>query len=305
MIDESKLASLRTHVRGLCYRMTGSVADADDIAQETLLRLVEHPPARVDDDLRPWVTRVAVNLARDRYRLRRRTTYVGAWLPQPCPNEDEAISFAFEPASTHARYDLMESASIAFLVALEALSARQRAVLILRDVLDYSVEETAAALGSSAGAVKVVHHRARAAMGTYDAAHARENVATAEPRTRAVMMEFFGALASGDATAVARLLADDIVLRTDAAGEYVANVNDLEGVDHVVRFFFGVMRFHSDVSSEIRGLSGRPAGVWSSRDVKGRVPPRGTFHFDVGDDGLIRAVHAVVASTKLAAVPFV
>ncbi|MBX3233053.1 MAG: sigma-70 family RNA polymerase sigma factor [Labilithrix sp.] len=302
MLDESKLASLRSHVRGVCYRMTGSVADADDLAQETLLRLVEKPPPR-EDDLRPWVTRVAVNLARDAYRRRRHAAYTGSWLPEPCPDEDDAISFAFEPASTHARYDLMESASIAFLVALEALSARQRAVLILRDVLDYSVEETAQALGTSAGAVKVTHHRARHAMRDYDAAHARENAPSAAPRVREVMGRFFTAVAAGDTAALETMLAADVTLATDAAGEFTANLRELSGADRVVRFLFGVLRFHPAMKSSTLMLNGRPAIVWSSAESKGRVPPRGTFHFDVGDDGRIRAIHGVVATAKLAAVP--
>lgn len=65
------------------------------------------------------------------------------------------------PLSTEGRYDLIESLSLAFLLALEALMPRQRAVLILRDVVEHTVEETAAALDMSVANVKTTHHRAR------------------------------------------------------------------------------------------------------------------------------------------------
>jgi len=77
-------AAFREHERflwALCYRMTGSAADADDLVQETFVRALERPPPRTDLPWRPWLTRVAMNLARDALRRRRRRGYVGPWLP--------------------------------------------------------------------------------------------------------------------------------------------------------------------------------------------------------------------------------
>src|SRR5512142_2869281 len=67
---------------GLCYRITGSAADADDLVQETYLRALEHGPTRLEAP-RGWLTRVAVNAARDALRRRKRRAYVGPWLPMP------------------------------------------------------------------------------------------------------------------------------------------------------------------------------------------------------------------------------
>src|ERR671916_1877371 len=82
---------------GLSYRMTGSAADSDDILQETFVRLMQKPPARTDEPLRPWLVRVAVNLSRDVLRRRRRQGYVGQWLPAPFETENnEDLSAALD-----------------------------------------------------------------------------------------------------------------------------------------------------------------------------------------------------------------
>ena len=73
----------RRFLWGLCYRMTGSAADAEDVVQDTFVRAIEHPPRRTEGPLRPWFVKVALNLARDLLRHRRRREYVGPWLPSP------------------------------------------------------------------------------------------------------------------------------------------------------------------------------------------------------------------------------
>src|SRR5205807_6487914 len=138
------------------------------------------PPRRVDDSLRPWLVKVALNRARDVLRSRRRQQYTGPWLPSPVETaSDEPGTLvhdmasdppSHEPASLENRYELLESVSFAFLIALEALTPTQRAVLLLRDVFDYSVRETASALDLSEANTKTIHHRARQAMSAYDAA---------------------------------------------------------------------------------------------------------------------------------------
>src|SRR5262249_19218687 len=90
----------RNHGRflwGLCYRMTGSAADADDLVQETFVRAIERPPRVLDRPWRPWLVRVAMNLARDQLRRRRRRKYPGTWLPAPIDTSEEEIPPAHEP----------------------------------------------------------------------------------------------------------------------------------------------------------------------------------------------------------------
>ena len=111
-----------------------------------------------------------------------------------------------ERRAADARYDLLESASFAFLLALEALTARQRAVLLLRDVFDYSVRETAAALDVSEGAVKTAHHRARRCMQEYDRRRAPRTAERAAQNERA-LAELMSAVIAEDVARVEALLA--------------------------------------------------------------------------------------------------
>ena len=129
----------------MSYRLTGSVEDAEEIVQDTFTRAIERPPPRTDKPWRPWLVRVAVNLSLDALRRRKRRRYPGPWLPVPL-SESEALEplqrRVAEPAEgPEARYALRESATFAFLAALEALSPRQRAVLLLAEVFEYSARE--------------------------------------------------------------------------------------------------------------------------------------------------------------------
>lgn len=105
----------RGYLWRLCYRLTGSVAEVEDLVQQTFVRALECPPPDLERDLRPWLTRVAANLGKDALRRRRAAPYVGAWLPELV----EEIPSA-EP-NPGARYEQLESLSVAFMVALEVL----------------------------------------------------------------------------------------------------------------------------------------------------------------------------------------
>src|SRR5436190_13607733 len=126
--------------------MTGNAADADDIVQDTFVRALEKRATDMEAPLRPWLINVAMNLSRDQLRRRRRREYFGPWLPAPVlteGNDGSALDRPVMESTPARRYDIMESVSMAFLLALEALTPAQRAVLILRDVFDYSTNETA------------------------------------------------------------------------------------------------------------------------------------------------------------------
>ena len=251
---------------GLCYRLTGSAADADDLVQTTFVRAMESPPARTDEPWRPWLTRVAINLGRDLLRRRKRQRYVGPWLPSPVETGDESALASYEPqlaagVTTEGRYDMLESVSFAFLLALEALTPKQRAILLLRDVFDYSVTETADALGVSEPDVKTTHHRARRAMEAYDRERCRPT-REEQDRTRAALAELMGAFARGDLASAEKQLASSVVALSDGGGEFFAARVPVVGADRVAKFYRNVAtRSLAGAAHEMTMLNGLPAIV--------------------------------------------
>jgi RNA polymerase sigma-70 factor (ECF subfamily) len=297
----------RQFLWGLCYRMTGSAADADDLVQETFVRAIERPPTRVVDGWRAWLARVATNLAIDALRRRKRREYIGPWLPAPIDTADEASPPGHEVASpevsTEHRYDLLESVSTAFLLALEYLTPRQRAVLILRDVFDYSVQETAKALDLTQANVKVTHHRAREAMKQYDESRLRPT-REHQARTAERLREFLQCLENQDVAGVEAMLARDARALADGAGEFFASRQPIVGRKQVARLLLGLAAKQPRPERlAFRMLNGMPAVVVEA-PVRHGFAPRFVLQVQVGRDGSIEAVHTILASRKLVAVPF-
>jgi RNA polymerase sigma-70 factor (ECF subfamily) len=281
--------------------MTGNAGDADDILQETFVRAMAKPPLDRDRDMRPWLVRVAINLGRDVLRRRRRERYPGPWLPSPIQEEPPAHEPQGQTPSPEARYELMESVSIAFLLTLEALSPMQRAVLLLRDVFDYSVRQTAEACHISEANVRTTHGRARRAMHAYES---RRRGPTNKRRASALraLQQFMASVANGDVVAVESLLTADVRMLSDGGGEFSAALQPVVGRRNVAAFFVGLAAQSTPVvTSEIRVLNSLPALVID------RVPRQGvasqfTLHVDVDDEGRLTEIYVVLASCKLTAV---
>ena len=299
--------SERRFLWGLCYRMTGCAADADDLVQETFVRAIERPPRRAGDPLRPWLVRVSMNLARDLLRRRRRRRYVGPWLPSPIETDVEPPAYEIpggEETTTEGRYELMESVSFAFLLALEALTPQQRAVLLLRDVFDYSVEETADALGLSAANVKTTHHRARRAMSDYDG---HRSIPTRElgERTRETLERFLSGLFQHDVASVEKLLAEDVRFVSDGGGEFLAALHPVVGRAKVLRFYArGSSHAGAVEAVELRMLNGLPGVLVTFGKLRPRQAKFGVIRCEIDAGGRITALHNVLASRKLSAIRF-
>ena len=294
----------RTYLWGLSYRITGSAADADDVVQETFIRACQHAPASLDNP-RQWLMRVAVNAGRDVLRRRRRRGYVGPWLPTPIDTDDDNTLPSYEPVvegrTLEGRYDLMESVSLAFLQALEALTPTQRAVLVLRDVFDYSALEVGAALDLSEVNVRTIHHRARLAMEQYGRRRTFPS-ATSKARANAVLIKFVELLSAGDVPGIERMLAADVKAVTDGGGEFTAAVHPIVGAARVAKFFGRLAASRTGLTGVIiRSVNQSPAALFEFESPRGRRPPRLLLSIDVDADGLIRDVWAIANSAKLAA----
>jgi RNA polymerase sigma-70 factor (ECF subfamily) len=286
----------RPFLWSLCYRLCGDAADADDLVQETFVRALEKPPVRTDEPWRPWLVRVAINLGRDLLRRRKRQGYEGPWLPAPVevPASDEEVG-------PGARYERLESVSLAFLVALEALSPAQRAVLILRDVFDYSVRETARVLGMTEANVKTTHLRARRRMARYDR-HRVRPAAELQERTLRALELFLASLQKGDAAEVEGLLAEGVSTITDAGDEFVAARRVVAGRARVAALYLGLTARMQGAETRLGVVNGLPAVVARFTGVPRGWAPRAVVQVELDERGLIRRIYAVLASRKLARV---
>jgi RNA polymerase sigma-70 factor, ECF subfamily len=195
-----------------CYRMLGSIDDAEDAVQEALIRAWNgRATFRQAISLRAWLYRIATNACLDATERRRRTGGLEERLgvgPFPDDLLDETA------AGPETRYDSHESISLAFLTALQLLPPRQRAVLILRDVLSWRAAEVAGLLELSVPAVNSALHRAR----TTIAAEYRRRGGAAERRPaaeevlRGLLERYVRAWEAADVAGLVALLRDDAVV---------------------------------------------------------------------------------------------
>ncbi|RMG99208.1 MAG: sigma-70 family RNA polymerase sigma factor [Deltaproteobacteria bacterium] len=222
---------------GHLYRLTGEAADAEDLAQETFRRTLEKPPPDLSRDLGGYLFRVATRLGIDHLRRARRRRAARLRLPEPWPNPPAP---PLRPEA-ETRYEIRQTASIAFLHALDVLTPLQRATLLLRDVCGFSTREAASILGVTEGAAKQHLRRARKVL----AHHHLEEGRFAEARRTKARRLFDRAMAcllSGDTAGFAALLSEDVTARADAGGRYAAAASPLVGRAKVAALYGGLVR---------------------------------------------------------------
>jgi RNA polymerase sigma-70 factor (ECF subfamily) len=293
---ERVFAARQRMLWGLCYRLTGVAADADELVQETFVRALERPPRAGEGELGGWLVRVATNMSLDRLRARRRRRYVGAWLPSPVETADAVDA-------VDADYERRESVSFAYLVALEALAPKARAVVILSDVFDYPAREVAALLDTSEANVRVLHHRARRrlAEAQLDPRPLREVSAD----TQRALQAFVDCLNRQDVRGLEALLTASVRTITDGGGEYTALHAPLTGLDRVIRFHLETARRRGPISRvAMRTVNGLPALVIETTPLRPQMAPRVVLRCEIDADGRIRELHSILASRKLTAVRF-
>ena len=212
-----------------CYRMLGSLQDAEDSVQETLLRAwrrLDRFRGRLR--LRAWLYKIATNICLDALDRRPRRKLPAAVYPAADPTGPIALSVAepiwMEPLpeewlvdekeNPEARYAMRESITLAFQLALQVLPPRQRAVLILRDVVDWSAKEVSDLLDMTVSAVNSALHRARATMTKQHAASGDNAVRslTEDERWRRLLDDYVRAWDAGDIARLTALLKEDATL---------------------------------------------------------------------------------------------
>jgi RNA polymerase sigma-70 factor (ECF subfamily) len=278
-VPATELAPLSPLAFGIAYRMLGSAAEAEDVAQEALVRLhraggVENPEA--------FVTTVTTRLAIDALRSarRRREVYVGSWLPEPLVDDERLRDVEDE-----------ETISIAFLVLLERLSPEERAVLVLREAFDYPFSEIAEILGKTEANCRQILSRARRRI--------EEERPRFDPdfaQREALASRFLAAARDGDLDGLVELLAPDAVLVGDGGGKARSLPRPMVGAPSVAQ---ALVTFHR--MAERSGVELRPACVngqpgFRSHDGEGRLV--NVVSLDVAG-GRVQRVHSMLNPDKL------
>lgn len=214
----------RGHLRGLAYRMLGTLSDAEDVVQEAFLRWSTAERDEVEQP-RAFLSRIVTRLCLDQLKSARaqREKYVGTWLPEPLVGEGAE--------------ELAGDLSVALLLTLERLSALERAAFLLHDVFDADYPEVAETLNRSEAACRQLVARARE--------HVRADRPRYEPSKAAeerLCALFRATLQSGDLAAFAQCLAEDAVFYSDGGGQRLAALNPIYGRDKILRFLAGVAK---------------------------------------------------------------
>jgi RNA polymerase sigma-70 factor (TIGR02957 family) len=245
--DQQLLDELRPVAFAIAYRMLGSVAEAEDVVQEALLRLHRALDAgqRIESP-RAFLATVTTRLAIDSLRSARvrRERYTGDWLPEPIVTDG--------PEDPARRAEMADSLSLALLVLLESLSPEQRAVLLLHDVFDYGYDEIAAIVEKSEPAVRQLAVRARAHV-----EQRRPRFQTSREQRDELARRFFAAVQDGDVGGLEALLAHDVVLTGDGGGKVPALARRMQGRSRVARTLVNWIRW----AHRVPGASMRPVEV--------------------------------------------
>ena len=285
--NEQLLEELRPRAFAIAYRMLGSVAEAEDVVQEALLRVHNALEAGEQiDSPRAYVATITTRLAIDELRSARvrRETYVGEWLPEPIVVDDRE-----EPAR---QAEMADSLSLAFLVLLENLSPEQRAALLLHDVFDYDYDEIAQIIGKSEDNARQL------------AVRARRHVDQGKPRFEAskekreeLAGRFFAAAEEGKMDALEALLSEDVVLKGDGGGKAPALAHSLHGRQRVARTIGAWAKtgwLLPGLTIRSVEVNGQPGALFLDGD--GAVIS--AMELDIAE-GLIQGINSVVNPDKL------
>ena len=271
----------------VAYRMLGSVADAEDMLQETFIRWRQ----ACDEEIRApraylvtIVSRLCINHLQS--ARAQREEYVGQWLPEPIvtgPGSDPLEMVRID-----------ESLSMAFLVMLERLTPVERAVFLLREVFEYGYSEIAAILSQNEANCRQILSRAKRHVGAM-----RPRFKTSKSKKRDLLERFFKATSSGDMEGLVALLASDIALHSDGGGKGVAALNVIRGVDKAARGALGAFQrlLPKGLVIRLTEVNSDP-GIVSYLNGK----PHSVLTIDASEDH-IHAVYVVTNPDKLARVP--
>jgi RNA polymerase sigma factor (sigma-70 family) len=289
----SAIISERRQLINLTYRLLGSLADAEDVVQETYTRwyAMSRQQQQAIESPGGWLMTVASRICLDLLgsARARRERYVGDWLPEPVPASTEWISGrsgggAADPAD---RVTLDESINMAFLVVLESMTPAERVAFILHDVFRYPFDEVAGIVGRTPAACRQLASSARRRI--------RESQAPPAPTPEQadVVKDFKQAWEAKDIDALIGLLDPEATAIADSGGLAKAHLRPLEGGEKIARAYVDIASSAPSLTVLERTVNGQPGLVAQLDGITVTV-----CAFDVAD-GRIRRIWAIRNPEKL------
>ncbi|MFJ4653754.1 RNA polymerase sigma factor SigJ [Nocardia sp. NPDC088792] len=280
--------SERRKLINLAYRLLGSLAEAEDVVQETYTRWYSLSEEQRQEVVAPgaWLTTVASRICLDLLgsARARREQYVGEWIPEPIPGRSEWLdgSYAADPAD---RVTLDESISIAFLVVLDSMTPAERVAFVLHDVFRYSFAEVAEIVGRTPAACRQLASSAR-----------RRIQSSQEPSSEEradVVRDFKRAWETKDIEALIGLLDPRAIATADGGGLALAFLDPISGGEQVARAWMEIAARSPEITLLERTVNGQPGLVAQLDGVIVSV-----YAFDVSD-GRITRIWAIRNPEKL------
>ena len=271
-MSQDPFEAARPRIRGLAYRMLGTFADADDIAQDTWLRWQAVGGDHIAN-AEAWLVTAATRLCLDRLRsaARTREIYPGPWLPEPIVTDPSPEDAA----------ELSDSLTLGFLVLLDQLAPVERAVFVLADVFEVPYSEIATTVDRSPAACRQIASRARRRLRP---GKQPRRIAAAD---RELVNGLLRALASGDVNQVVARLAPQVVCITDGGPNRPAARRPLLGADEVARFLTSVAHRYRHVSTRPADVGGFAGAILSAGHTIEQVMAL------TSKDGLVTSVYFV------------
>jgi RNA polymerase sigma-70 factor, ECF subfamily len=295
------VADTEPHRRELfahCYRMLGSVQDAEDLVQETYLRAWRsYEGFEGRSSMRTWLHQIATNACLTALARRdRRVLPSGRYDPEPDPHAPpgaadpdvawlEPVPDALvtpETADPAAIVAAREGLRLALIASLQYLPPRQRAVLVLRDVLQFPAAEVATMLGTTTAGVKSALQRARARLEEIDPEPDRITEPS-RPEARALLDQYIAAFENADAAALERLLVHDVVLEATPLRNWYAGRTTC---GPFLRDY--LLRAPGDWRMLPTSANGQPAAAVYARDRSGALIPYGICVLTITRAGISR-----------------
>lgn len=237
--------SYRTSIISYVYRITGSMEEAKDITQETIIRYISRKENNIENT-KAWMFKVATNLSLDflRSAKSRRETYIGPWLPEPYIEETSHLENDLE---------LDESLSMALLVLMEKLSTRERIAYILHDLFDFKHKEIANILETTTPNSRQLTSRANKKLQTK-----KKKFSPSKEEHLKLTNSFLKALKEGNFEDLKEIFKADVALYSDGGGKAIAARKVLYGGnDYISKFLLKVtshLRLKNSNKNELKTI---------------------------------------------------